>query len=191
MGFIGYIAAAIYLISCFIAILNLKGFAWAIGTTVTGVIAFFPIWGALFWGFNSSFIWIMFFITIADAVIEGKKIGRNVPRKIEESDDPVFPPLLSEMPGTPEYERTEKMWNNLEDVEEAVIEEEPKFVEDIENVSDDDIKALETELEEMKKRKVEAEKKKKEEEAKQAAEVAKLTKELEKLKKEVKEIENS
>ena len=117
MGIIGYIAGAIYLISSFIAILNLKGFVWAIVATVTGAIAIFPIWGALFWGFSSSFIWIMFFITIADAVIEGKKIRRNIPRKIEESNGPVFPPLLSEIPGTPEYEKTDKMLNNLEDVE--------------------------------------------------------------------------
>ena len=59
----------------FLAILNLKGIIWALGATFTGVIAFFPIWGALFWGYNNTLIWIMFLITIVDAVIEGKRRG--------------------------------------------------------------------------------------------------------------------
>ena len=56
MGVIGYIAAAIYLVLCFLAILNLKGILWALGATFTGAIAFFPIWGLIFWGYSNNII---------------------------------------------------------------------------------------------------------------------------------------
>ena len=73
MGVIGYIAAAIYLVLCFLAILNLKGILWALGATFTGVIAFFPIWGLIFWGYSNNIIWIAFLVCIIDSVIEGNR----------------------------------------------------------------------------------------------------------------------
>jgi len=73
MGIIGYIAGAAYLILSFNALLTIKGFAWAIGTTITGVIAFFPIWAYFILDYSNTLIWILFLICIVDAIIESRK----------------------------------------------------------------------------------------------------------------------
>ena len=73
MGIIGYIAAAAYLILSFIALLSIKGFAWALGATFTGVIVIFPLWAYFLLDYSNSLIWILFFITIVDAILEGNK----------------------------------------------------------------------------------------------------------------------
>tara|TARA_B100000965_G_scaffold90243_1_gene73396 strand:+ start:11620 stop:11847 length:228 start_codon:yes stop_codon:yes gene_type:complete len=73
MGIIGYIASAAYLILSFIALLTIKGIGWALGATFTGVIVFFPIWAYFLLDYSSSLIWILFFITIVDAMLEANK----------------------------------------------------------------------------------------------------------------------
>tara|TARA_Y100000768_G_C23651762_1_gene528931 strand:- start:64 stop:291 length:228 start_codon:yes stop_codon:yes gene_type:complete len=73
MGVIGYIAGAIYLLLSFYALLSIKGMLWALLATFTGVIAFFPIWAYLFLDFSDTLIWILFFITIVDAVMSANK----------------------------------------------------------------------------------------------------------------------
>ena len=77
MGIIGYIAAAAYLIVSFNALLTIKGFAWAIGATITGVIAFFPIWAYFILDYSNNLIWILFLICIVDAIVESKKRWLN------------------------------------------------------------------------------------------------------------------
>ena len=73
MGIIGYIAGAAYLILSFIALFSIKGTAWALGATFTGAIVIFPLWAYFLLDYSSSLIWILFFITIVDAILESKK----------------------------------------------------------------------------------------------------------------------
>tara|TARA_B100001287_G_C22373045_1_gene385188 strand:- start:229 stop:456 length:228 start_codon:yes stop_codon:yes gene_type:complete len=73
MGVIGYIAGSIYLLLSFYAILTIKGMLWALVATFTGAIAFFPIWAYFFLDFSDTLIWILFFITIVDAVMSASK----------------------------------------------------------------------------------------------------------------------
>lgn len=73
MGLLGYITGSAYLILSIIALGTIKGIGWAVGATVTGVIAFFPIWAYFMFDYSSTLIWILFFITIIDAVIESNK----------------------------------------------------------------------------------------------------------------------
>ena len=73
MGILGYIAGAAYLSLSIIALGKMTGVAWAVGATVTGMIVFFPIWAYFLFDFSNSLIWILFFITIVDAVIESNK----------------------------------------------------------------------------------------------------------------------
>ena len=73
MGLLGYITGAAYLILSIIALGTIKGIGWAVGATVTGMIAFFPIWAYFLFDYSRTLIWILFFITIIDAVIESNK----------------------------------------------------------------------------------------------------------------------
>ena len=69
MGVIGYTAGAVYLIVSFYALLTIKGFAWAIGATITGVIAFFPIWAYFILDYSNTLIWILFLVCVVDAIV--------------------------------------------------------------------------------------------------------------------------
>ena len=77
MGIIGYIAGAAYLILSFNALLTIKGFAWAIGATITGVIAFFPIWAYFILDYSNTLIWILFLVCVVDAIVGSRNRWLN------------------------------------------------------------------------------------------------------------------